>query len=219
MTHDPGSPGLNRPDMTAHGQDDERNGEYSCDDDTTTQCRECCLTARLAIVLGVSGFADGLGGVACPCDSLDNSGVAERAGQRGDTGTMGRQIDLCQRDAGNIKQRLLDARNTSTAGHAFDGVVALHRRRLIAQALDRSTQGRGVGQDFSRYRGTVGGKIDLGLVDACDLGQRAFDLCDAAAAGHAFYREIKVLGHRYFKTSMSSATIASSSPRLAAVTT
>jgi hypothetical protein len=132
---------------------------------------------------------------------------------------MGRQIDLSQRHPGNTKQRLFDTRDTGAAGHAFDGVVTLDRGCLVAQAVDRCTQGSGVRQDFGRYRGAVGGEVDLGLGDASNPGQGAFDLGDAATTGHAVNGEVEMLGHRYFKTSISSATIASSSPRLAAVTT
>jgi len=219
VTHDPRGPVLDGTDMTPHGEDDEGSRENRCNHDSAAQSSQGGLTACLSIVFFIAGLTDGPGGVAGSSDRFDDRGVVERTGKRGDPGAMGRKIDLGKGDAGHRQQRRFNTRDTATAGHALDGVVAFDRGRLISKTVDRGAQGCSVRQDLCRHRCAMGGEVDFCLVDAVDPGQRAFDLGDTAAAGHAVDREVKMPGHRYLRTSMSSATMASSSPRLAAVTT
>jgi hypothetical protein len=77
VAHDPCGPDLDRPNMAAHGQDDEGNGEGRSDDDTTAQGAKGGLTAQLTIVFGITDITHGLGGVTGPGNGFDNFGVAE----------------------------------------------------------------------------------------------------------------------------------------------
>ena len=141
--------------------------------------------------LGIAGAVAGedLGLVAGSLHGGNEIGRAQHTALRLDACLLGGEIDLCLHDAGDTRQRGLDPRHATRAGHADDLQIERFMGNVVASGLDRGDQLQGrrprrVEADF----GALGGQIDLGR----DAGQRSeglFDPPGAGGAGHALDRQ------------------------------
>jgi len=108
------------------------------------------------------------------------------AGEVGDGGLLGGEVDLGPEDAGRRAQGLLHPAHAARAGHAEDGQRLLCGHDPVARVLDRGDDVAGEhGVRVEGHGRPLGRQVHGHLVDAGDLAQGALRPCHAARAGHA----------------------------------